>query len=130
MGEERNLYHGRILCSSVGASRYDYCEPSWLTFSDTSALETFCAGQFTLSTQLIKPNYLVMPPPPPLSSSTQHHSFFRNLPNPFIYDDTKHYRSNILIRVLRAHQELVENTYYEIPQTFGLHHNRNGCGTS
>ena len=30
-----------------------------------------------------------MPPPPPLSSSTQHHSFFRNLPNPFIYDDTK-----------------------------------------
>ena len=64
-----------------------------------------------------------MPPPPPLSSSTQHHSFFRNLPNPFIYDDTKHYRSNILIRALRAHQELVE-------QTFGLHHNRNGCGTS
>ena len=71
-----------------------------------------------------------MPPPAPLSSSTQHHSFFRNLPNPLIYDDTKHYRSNILIRALRAHQELVENTYYEIPQTFGLHHNRNGCGTS
>ena len=31
-------------------------------------------GQFTLSTQLIKPNYLVLLPP------TQHHSFFRNLP--------------------------------------------------
>ena len=31
-------------------------------------------GQFTLSTQLIKPNYLVILPP------TQHHSFFRNLP--------------------------------------------------
>ena len=31
-------------------------------------------GQFTLSTQLIKPNYLVILP------STQHHSFFRNLP--------------------------------------------------
>ena len=30
--------------------------------------------QFTLSTQLIKPNYLVVVPP------TQHHSFFRNLP--------------------------------------------------
>ena len=34
-------------------------------------------GQFTLSTQLIKPNYLVILPP------TQH-SFFRNLPPLFI----------------------------------------------
>ena len=31
-------------------------------------------GQFTLSTQSVKPNYLVILPP------TQHHSFFRNLP--------------------------------------------------
>ena len=36
----------------------------------------FHGGQFTLSTQLIKPNYLVILPP------TQHHSFFRNLPSP------------------------------------------------
>ena len=41
---------------------------------ETSAFESLCGGQFTLSTQLIKPNYLV------LLSPTQHHSFFRNLP--------------------------------------------------
>ena len=34
----------------------------------------FRIGQLTLSTQLIKQNYLVIFPP------TQHHSFFRNLP--------------------------------------------------
>ena len=28
---------------------------------ETSALETFCDGHFTLTTQLIKPNYLVIP---------------------------------------------------------------------
>ena len=32
-------------------------------------------GQFTISIQFIKPNYLVILPP------TQHHSFFRNLPS-------------------------------------------------
>ena len=36
--------------------------------------ECLYGGQFTLSTQLIKPNYVVILPP------TQHHSFFRNLP--------------------------------------------------
>ena len=36
--------------------------------------ESLYSGQFTLSTQLIKPNYLVILPP------TQHHSFFRNVP--------------------------------------------------
>ena len=41
---------------------------------ETSAFESLYGGQFTLSTQLIKPNYLVILPP------TQHHSFFRNLP--------------------------------------------------
>ena len=41
---------------------------------ETSASESLYGGQFTLSTQLIKPNYLVILPP------TQHHSFFRNLP--------------------------------------------------
>ena len=56
---------------------------------ETSAFECLYGGQFTLSTQLIKPNYLVKLPP------TQHHSFFRNLPplslcgsivaNPIIY---------------------------------------------
>ena len=40
----------------------------------TSASESLYDGQFTLSTQFIKPNYLVILPP------TQHHSFFRNLP--------------------------------------------------
>ena len=41
---------------------------------ETSASESLYGGQFTLSTQLIKPNYLAILPP------TQHHSFFRNLP--------------------------------------------------
>ena len=41
---------------------------------ETSASESLYGGQFTLSTQLITPNYLVILPP------TQHHSFFRNLP--------------------------------------------------
>ena len=41
---------------------------------EMSAFESLYGGQFTLSTQLIKPNYLVILPP------TQHHSFFRNLP--------------------------------------------------
>ena len=44
---------------------------------ETSAPESLYGGQFTLSTQLIKPNYLAILPP------TQHHSFFRNLP-PFL----------------------------------------------
>ena len=46
---------------------------------ETSASESLYGGQFTLSTQLIKPNYLVILPP------TQHHSFFRNLPPLFVY---------------------------------------------
>ena len=41
---------------------------------ETSAFESLYGGQFTLSTQLTKLNYLVILPP------TQHHSFFRNLP--------------------------------------------------
>ena len=45
---------------------------------ETSAFESLYGGQFTLSTQLIKPNYLVILPP------TQHHSFFRNLPPLFV----------------------------------------------
>ena len=40
---------------------------------ETSAFESLYGGQFTLSTQLIKPNILVIVPP------TQHHSFCRNL---------------------------------------------------
>ena len=42
-----------------------------------------------MSTQLIKPNYLVILPP------TQHHSFFRNLPPLFIY-------TNVLHKVIKA----------------------------
>ena len=45
---------------------------------ETSASEFLYGGQFTLSTRLIKPNYLVILPP------TQHHSFFRNLPPLFV----------------------------------------------
>ena len=41
---------------------------------ETSAFESLYGGQFTLSTQLIKPNYLQYSPP------TQHNSFLRNLP--------------------------------------------------
>ena len=40
----------------------------------TSAPESLYGGQFTLSTQLIKPNYLTILP------LTQHHSFFGNFP--------------------------------------------------
>ena len=39
---------------------------------ETSSSESLYGGQFTLLTQLIKPNYLVIPPP------TQLHSFSRN----------------------------------------------------
>ena len=45
---------------------------------ETSASESLYGGQFTLSTQLLKPNYLVILP------RTQHHSFFRNLPPLFL----------------------------------------------
>ena len=41
---------------------------------ETSAFKSLYDGQFTLSTQLMKPNNLVILPP------TQHHSFFRDLP--------------------------------------------------
>ena len=47
------------------------------------ASESLYGGQFTLSTQLIKPNYLTIFPP------TQHHSFFRNVPPYFVI-----YRAN------------------------------------
>ena len=47
---------------------------------ETSALETLYSGQLTLSTQLIKPNYLVLP------HQFQHNSFFRNLPSLFQYN--------------------------------------------
>ena len=43
-------------------------------------MESLYGGQFTLLTQLIKPNYLVNSPP------AKHHSLFRNLPRLFIYD--------------------------------------------
>ena len=61
----------------VGANRIRSDEGLTL---ETSAFETLYGGQFTLSTQLIKSNHLVILPP------TQHHSFFRNLPPLFIYE--------------------------------------------
>ena len=52
-----------------------------------------------LSTQLIKPNYLVILPP------TQHHSFFRNLPPLFVF------RGSI---VKTKHQGLTSLTFMEL----------------
>lgn len=52
----------------------------WLTF-EISALETLHSSQFTLSSQLIEPNYLVLSPPHP---AMQHHSLFKNL-TPLLY---------------------------------------------
>ena len=57
------------ICHIIYQNRSD----EGLTF-ETSASESLYGGLFTLSTQSIKPNYLVILPP------TQHHSFFRNLP--------------------------------------------------
>ena len=54
---------------------------------DRTALETFSGDQFTLSTQLIKPSYLVEPPTPP--SPTQHNSLFTSLP---LYPEQKNTR--------------------------------------
>ena len=41
------------------STNYIYCLNEGLTL-ETSALESLYGGQFTLSTQLIKPNYLVI----------------------------------------------------------------------
>ena len=49
------------------------------SFELIGALETLYSGQFTLSTQLIKPNYLVIPLP------TTYRSFSRNLPPLLIF---------------------------------------------
>ena len=54
------------------------CSDEGLTL-ETSASESLYHGQFTISTQLIKPNYLVILPP------LQQHSFFRNLSSLFKY---------------------------------------------
>ena len=66
---------------------------------ETSASESLYGGQFTLSTQLIKPNYLVILPP------TQHHSFFRNLPPLFVSQKT-----NKSISVYRRKQRFISLT--------------------
>ena len=52
---------------------YSICSDKELAL-ETQAFESLYGGQFTLSTQLIRPNFPVILPP------TQHHSFFRNLP--------------------------------------------------
>ena len=49
------------------------------SFELIGTLETLYSGQFTLSTQLIKPNYLVIPLP------TTYRSFSRNLPPLLIF---------------------------------------------
>ena len=49
----------------------------------TSAFKSLYGGQFTLSTQLIKPNYLVILP------LMQHHSFFINLPPLLVLASTR-----------------------------------------
>lgn len=52
---------------------------------ETSTVETRYGGLLTLSTQLIKPSYLVTPPPNPRPSRPSPHcSFFGNLPSLFV----------------------------------------------
>ena len=90
MRKERR--HG--CCYLKGFSKYlspfkPVCEPHTIHNSlirsdegltlETSASQSLYGGQFTLSTQLIKPNCLV------ILSPTQHHSFFRNLPPAYMY---------------------------------------------
>ena len=76
---------GMILCQVLRSFKpdqpFEVPRPSllWIRSDEgltleASASESLYGGQFTLSTQLIKPNYLVILPP------TQRHSFFRNLP--------------------------------------------------
>ena len=65
----------RVDLMNEGLFRKSSSQAKRLLRSDEGlALETLYGGQFTLSTQLMKPNYPVILPP------TQHHSFFRNLP--------------------------------------------------
>ena len=66
-----------VKCMFFGTTFYFH---EGLTF-ETSASESLYCGQFTLSTQLIKPNYLVQLPPTP------RHCFFRNLPPLFLISD-------------------------------------------
>ena len=56
----------------------DYHSDEWPSLR-TSALETLYGGQFTLSTQLLKPDYLIIPR---RRSTTV---FFMNVPRLFIY---------------------------------------------
>ena len=62
--QEGSLFEQRINEQSEGLTR------------QTSALETFHGGQFTLSTESIKPSYIIVSPPtqsppPPLHSPAQ-----------------------------------------------------------
>ena len=57
--------------------KLSFCWIIWCklaTVKRFGASESLYSGQFTLTTQLIKPSYFVILPP------THHHSFFRNLP--------------------------------------------------
>ena len=84
----------------------------WIRFDEgltleMSASESLYGGQFTLSTQLMKPNYLVILPP------TQYHSFFRNLPPLKVCDATSDWK-----KIQRGHPQgssqfcpLLWNTY-------------------
>ena len=71
-------------CSCQQPWTGDRCEvkkgkfKTYLLTLETSASESLYGGQFSFSTQLVTPAYLVILPP------TQHHSFFRNLPRLFI----------------------------------------------
>ena len=65
---------------------------------ETSAAESLYAGQFTLSTQFLKPNYLIILPP------TQHHIFFKL--TPFIFISPDHF---IFLSISQASREQVIN---------------------
>ena len=75
---------------------------------ETSAFESLYSGQITLSTQLIKPNYLLILP------STQHHSIITNLP---LYSFFSGYQCVELqrLKMFQAHMEKCSLAFSQSP---------------
>ena len=74
----RHLKMSKFKKKSMAIRTLSDTEPDDGPTLKTSAFESLYGGQFTLPTQLIKPNYLVILPP------TQHHSFFQKSPPSYI----------------------------------------------
>ena len=86
---------------------------------ETSAFESLYGGKFMLSTQLIKPNYLVILPP------TQDHSFFRNWTPlifmlPFFPSEKKERLSSYCVFFLLMHSNLALRPSKAGNETFSL----------